>query len=249
MIELHDLYKSYRMGEVNLPILKGITLRIERGEFVAIMGPSGSGKSTLLNIIGCLDSIDRGSYVFGEIRVEKASDDEMADIRNKRIGFVFQQFNLLPRVAALRNVELPMEYARVPLDERRARAYEALRVVGLEERVHHTPSQLSGGQQQRVAIARALVNAPDILIADEPTGNLDSIASGEIMNLFSDLYNRGRTIVMVTHEIEIAAYARRIVRLRDGVVEKDTLNDHYKGSAPDQHVQYAFQAGSHSSQG
>ena len=221
MIELFDVYKNYQLGEVELPILKGISLRIERGEFLAIMGPSGSGKSTLLNIIGCLDTIDRGSYRFDDIEVESASDDELADIRNKRIGFVFQQFNLIPKINALRNVELPMEYAWAPPAARRARAFESLRMVGLEDRVHHTPTQLSGGQQQRVAIARALVNDPDILIADEPTGNLDSVAGREIMGLFSDLHARGRTIVMVTHEHEIAAFARRVVRLRDGVIEKD----------------------------
>lgn len=245
MIGLHDVYKSYRMGEVTLPVLKGISLCIERGEFVAIMGPSGSGKSTLLNIIGCLDSIDKGSYCFGDIKIEKASDDEMADIRNKRIGFVFQQFNLLPRVAALRNVELPMEYDRIPLAERRSRAYEALKVVGLEGRIHHTPSQLSGGQQQRVAIARALVNDPDILIADEPTGNLDSVVGREILSLFSDLHNRGRTIVMVTHEVEIAAYAQRVIRLRDGILEKDTTDDDCKAANPDQHVRYTLETGAH----
>ena len=221
MIELRDVYKSYRLGEVDLPVLKGITLRIERGEFLAIMGPSGSGKSTLLNLIGCLDTVDRGSYRFDGIEIDKASDDDLADIRNKRIGFVFQQFNLIPRINTLRNVELPLEYAWAPPAERRARAHEVLRMVGLEDRVHHTSLQLSGGQQQRVAIARAMVNDPDILIADEPTGNLDSAAGREIMGLFTDLHVRGRTIVMVTHEQEIAAHARRVVRLRDGVIEKD----------------------------
>jgi putative ABC transport system ATP-binding protein len=209
------------MGEMNLPVLKGISLNIAEGEFIAIMGSSGSGKSTLLNIIGCLDSIQKGYYRFNGINIEQATDNELADIRNRKIGFVFQQFNLIPRINALRNVELPLEYAWVSFDERQKRAYEALKLVGLEDRIYHTPSQLSGGQQQRVAIARALVSNPNIIIADEPTGNLDSLSGKEIMKLFSELHMLGKSVVMVTHEREIAEYAKRIVRLCDGIIEKD----------------------------
>ena len=221
MIALNAVCKSYRVGEVVLPVLKDVSLAIERGEFVAIMGPSGSGKSTLLNIVGCLDTLDTGSYRLGDIAIDAADDDALAQIRNRRLGFVFQLFNLLPRIDALRNVELPMVYAGVPAATRRERAQAALARVGLADRARHAPAQLSGGQQQRVAIARALVNAPDVLIADEPTGSLDSAVSREIMDLFQALNAAGMTVVMVTHEAEIAAYARRIVFLRDGRIERE----------------------------
>ena len=221
MIALNAVYKSYRMGEVVLPVLKDVSLTIDRGEFVAIMGPSGSGKSTLLNIIGCLDTLDTGSYRLGDVTIDSADDDALAQIRNRRLGFVFQFFNLLPRIDALRNVELPMVYAGVPAATRRARAQAALARVGLADRTRHAPAQLSGGQQQRVAIARALVNEPDVLIADEPTGSLDSAVSREIMDVFHALNAAGMTVAMVTHEAEIAAYARRIIFLRDGRIERE----------------------------
>lgn len=221
MIAIENAVKSYRRGEVVVPVLKGITLGIEAGQFVAIMGPSGSGKSTLLNIIGCLDTMDSGKYRLGGKNVEAASEDELATIRNRNLGFVFQLFNLIPRINARRNVELPLVYAGVVGRERRRRADVALQRVGLQTRAEHTPAQLSGGQQQRVAIARALVNEPEVLIADEPTGSLDTAISREIMQLFADLNRAGKTIVMVTHEPEIAAYAQRTIHLRDGVVERD----------------------------
>lgn len=221
MIDLCGVSKSYRLGEVVLAVLKGISLHIDAGEFVAIMGSSGSGKSTLLNVIGCLDTVDQGSYRLDDIAIESASEDELAALRNRRLGFVFQSFNLIPRINALRNVELPMIYHRVVPAERQRRAYAALKNVGLEDRATHSPAKLSGGQQQRVAIARALINTPDIIIADEPTGSLDSASGHDIMGLFSQLHQQGKTIVMVTHENEIAAYAQRIIYLRDGVVEKD----------------------------
>lgn len=221
MIVLNAVHKSYRLGEVVLPVLKDVSLTIERGEFVAIMGPSGSGKSTLLNIIGCLDTLDSGSYRLGDIAIDGADDDALAQIRNRRLGFVFQLFNLLPRIDALRNVELPMVYAGIPAATRRVRAQAALAQVGLADRARHAPAQLSGGQQQRVAIARSLVNEPDVLIADEPTGSLDSAVSREIMDVFHALNAAGMTVVMVTHEAEIAAYARRTVFLRDGRIERE----------------------------
>ena len=223
MIELNAVHKQYRIGDMILPVLKGVSLKVEAGEFVAIMGPSGSGKTTLLNIIGCLDNVDDGSYRFVGETVENADDDQLAVIRNHHIGFVFQIFNLIPRIDALRNVELPMLYGGVAPTERRRRALQALERVALAERARHTPAQLSGGQQQRVAIARALINEPDLLVADEPTGNLDSATGGEIMELFRELNAAGTTIVMVTHEEDIAARARRIVRLRDGVIVSDSL--------------------------
>lgn len=223
MIHLQGITKSYQLGDVPLPILKGVSLDIEAGDFVAIMGASGSGKSTLLNIIGCLDTFDDGQYRLQGIDVGSAGDDELAAVRNVHIGFVFQLFNLIPRINAVRNVELPMVYAGVPERQRRAQALEALEMVGLAERSDHTPSQLSGGQQQRVAIARALVNRPQLIIADEPTGSLDTRSGEEVMQLFEKLHEAGKTIVMVTHEEEIAAYAGRTVRMRDGLIEQDIV--------------------------
>ena len=223
MIQLHDVHKAYRLGEGSAPILKGVSLHIGAGDFVAIMGPSGSGKSTLMNILGCLDKMDSGEFRFHDRRVDEMSDDELAGLRNERIGFVFQLFNLLPRIDARRNVELPMVYAGVQPRERRERAEQALDRVGLGHRAGHSPAQLSGGQQQRVAIARALVNEPDLLIADEPTGSLDSAASRDVMAVFETLHAQGTTIVMVTHEEEIARHARRIVRVRDGFIERDEV--------------------------
>lgn len=221
MIQLSDICKHYLLGEVTLPILKGVSLHIAAGEFAAIMGPSGSGKSTLLNIIGCLDTANDGSYHLDRIPVDNLVDDELSRIRRTKLGFVFQMFNLIPRISALRNVELPLIYAGVPPKERKKRAFEALERVNLADRAEHVPAQLSGGQQQRVAIARALVNEPPVIIADEPTGSLDSVVSAEIMELFTMLHGQGKTIVMVTHEEDIAGYAERIVRLRDGRLEKD----------------------------
>lgn len=221
MIALNGVYKAYQVGTVKIPVLNGIDLRIETGEFVAIMGASGSGKTTLLNIIGCLDAIQTGTYRLGTTQVENADDSTLARIRNRHIGFVFQLFNLIPRINALRNVELPMIYSGLPSLQRRERALQALARVDLAERALHSPTQLSGGQQQRVAIARALVNNPDLLVADEPTGSLDSNTGHEIMRMFQTLNRAGMTLVMVTHEDEIAAYAKRIIRLRDGVIVGD----------------------------
>ena len=221
MIELRAVSKSYRIGEAAVPVLRGISLDVQAGEFVAIMGPSGSGKSTLLNIIGCLDTLDEGSYRFGSHDVGTLEDDDLTRLRSQQIGFVFQLFNLIPRIDALRNVALPMVYRRIPAHERTTRARNALERVGLSLRASHSPAQLSGGQQQRVAIARALVNDPALLIADEPTGSLDSTATREIMRLFQALHDGGKTIVMVTHEEEVARYAQRVVHLLDGVVDHE----------------------------
>lgn len=219
MILLSNASKSYRSGPLTLPVLKNVSLSINQGEFVAIMGSSGSGKSTLLNVIGCLDTLDSGTYqLFGQ-SVNHLSEDGLARVRLKYIGFVFQSFNLISRYSALRNVELPMVYSRTAPELRRRRAKHALDLVGLGERIHHTPAQLSGGQQQRIAIARALINNPHIIIADEPTGSLDSKTGHEIMHLFRRLHAAGKTIVMVTHEDDIAAYAQRIVRVKDGRVQ------------------------------
>ena len=225
LIELKNITKSYPLGDGELQILKGIDLQIEKGEFVAIMGPSGSGKSTLMNILGCLDKPTSGSYSLDGVRVEGLSSDELASIRNKKIGFVFQGFNLLSRTTALENVELPMVYANIDSGERRKRAEKALDSVGLKERMHHQPNQLSGGQQQRVAIARAVVNDAPIIFADEPTGNLDTKMSVDIMNLFSKLNeDLGRTIILVTHEEDIARYAKRIIKIVDGEIHSDIRN-------------------------
>lgn len=221
MIVLKDIVKIYHMGKVEVPALRGISLEIKGGEFLAIMGPSGSGKSTLLNIMGCLDRPTSGTYTFEEVSVEKLSDDQLAHIRNSKIGFVFQNFNLLSRISARRNAELPLIYSGISLRERETKAQKALIAVGLEHRVSHRPGELSGGEQQRVAIARALINQPSIILADEPTGNLDSQAAGEIMDIFRKLNQSGITILLVTHETDIAAYARRIIRLRDGKVVSD----------------------------
>ena len=222
VIDIADVWKTYRMGTQEVHALRGASLAVERGEYVAIMGPSGSGKSTLMNVVGCLDVPTSGVYRLDGRDVGRLSDDELAAVRNGQIGFVFQTFNLLPRQDCLQNVELPLVYAGVGRAERRDRATEALRRVGLGDRLDHRPNELSGGQRQRVAVARALVNRPAILLADEPTGNLDSATSDEIMRLFEQLYRAGNTLLVVTHEDEIAAHARRVVRLRDGVVETDT---------------------------
>ena len=221
LIETNDLWKTYVMGSEEIHALRGVSIQIERGEYVAIMGPSGSGKSTLMNLIGCLDTPTKGSYMLNGKQVGQMNDNELARIRNEEIGFVFQTFNLLPRASALHNVELPLVYAAVPSKDRQARARAALEKVELGERMNHRPNELSGGQRQRVAIARALVNNPSILLADEPTGNLDSKTGNEIMALFDKLHEAGNTIILVTHEADIAAYARRAIHLRDGKIEKD----------------------------
>jgi putative ABC transport system ATP-binding protein len=221
LIETRDLWKTYVMGEEQIHALQGVSIEIEKGEYIAIMGPSGSGKSTLMNLIGCLDTPTKGSYLLNGQEVASMNDDELARIRNEEIGFVFQTFNLLPRATALHNVELPLIYAGMPSKERQERAKQALEKVELMSRATHRPNELSGGQRQRVAIARALVNDPSILLADEPTGNLDSKTGIEIMGVFDRLHAGGNTIVLVTHEADIAAYAHRVVSIRDGQVEKD----------------------------
>ena len=221
IILTHKLTREYDMGSEQVRALKGVSLQIRRNEYVAVMGPSGSGKSTLMNLIGCLDTPTGGEYWLNGHQVSSLQDDDLARIRNKEIGFVFQTFNLLPRATALHNVELPLIYAGLPTRTRRVRAERALSRVGLADRMHHKPNELSGGQRQRVAIARALVNEPSILLADEPTGNLDSGTSAEIMQVFADLHGQGQTVVMVTHEADIAAHAARVVTLRDGLVAAD----------------------------
>jgi putative ABC transport system ATP-binding protein len=221
LIETRELWKTYVMGDEEIHALRGVSIEIHRGEYVAIMGPSGSGKSTLMNLIGCLDTPSKGSYLLNEKEVAAMNDDELARIRNEEIGFVFQTFNLLPRATALHNVELPLVYAGVTGKVRQERAREALAKVELTERASHRPNELSGGQRQRVAIARALVNNPSILLADEPTGNLDSKTGNEIMGVFDKLHESGNTILIVTHEADIAAYAHRAIHIRDGQVEKD----------------------------
>ncbi len=224
LFTLKNLKKYYKVGTVVVKALKGIDLTIKKNEYVAIMGPSGSGKSTLMNIIGCLDTATEGDYILNGTNVSLLVDDQLAEIRNKEIGFVFQTFNLLPRYTALENVVLPLIYAGVGKETRIARGVETMRNVGLEDRMEHRPNELSGGQRQRVAVARALVNNPSIILADEPTGNLDSKTSIDIMNLFEDIYDQGNTIIVVTHEEDIARHARRIVRLRDGLIESDEIN-------------------------
>ncbi len=221
LIQTEDLWKTYLMGSEEIHALRGVSLEIERNEYVAIMGPSGSGKSTLMNLIGCLDTPTRGSYWINGKLASELDDDQLAYLRNREIGFVFQTFNLLPRATALGNVELPLVYRGLPAAERREKAQEALRMVELADRMDHRPSELSGGERQRVAIARALVNSPSILLADEPTGNLDSATGAEIMNLFNRLNREGNTLLVVTHERDVAACARRIIHIRDGMVERD----------------------------
>jgi putative ABC transport system ATP-binding protein len=225
MITTHDLWKTYVMGEEEIHALRGLSINIERGEYVAIMGPSGSGKSTLMNLIGCLDTPTKGSYLLNGKEVAEMNDDDLARIRNEEIGFVFQTFNLLPRATALHNVELPLVYAGVSSKDRQTRAMQALEKVELTSRSTHRPNELSGGQRQRVAIARALVNNPSILLADEPTGNLDSKTGEEIMAVFSRLHQGGNTIILVTHEADIAAHAHRVIYVRDGQVEKDVVQE------------------------
>ncbi len=225
VIHLEDIRKSYFMGNQELKILKGLNIDILRNEYVALMGPSGSGKSTLMNILGCLDSPTSGKYILNGKDVSTMPDNDLADIRNKEIGFVFQQFNLLPRLTALENVALPLVYAGIPKKTRTEMAQEVLRKVDLMDRSHHKPNELSGGQCQRVAIARALVNNPSIILADEPTGNLDTKTSYEIMSIFSKIHEDGNTVVLVTHEEDISNYAKRVIRLRDGLLESDRTKD------------------------
>ena len=224
LIETRDLWKTYVMGSEEIHALRGVSVSLERGEYVAIMGPSGSGKSTLMNLIGCLDVPSSGQYFLRGQEVSQLDEDELAEIRNREIGFVFQTFHLLPRQTALRNVELPLVYAGMRAGARHQRALELLRMVGLDKRADHRPNELSGGERQRVAIARALVNEPALLLADEPTGNLDSRTGKEILELFDHLHSRGHTIVLVTHDPEVGKRAARVVRVRDGKVESDTLN-------------------------
>lgn len=221
LIQIDDLWKTYQMGAEEIHALRGVSFSIRRGSYVAIMGPSGSGKSTLMNLIGCLDTPSKGKYLLNTRLVSEMDDDELAHIRNKEIGFVFQTFNLLPRASALHNVELPLIYNGTPAQERKERAIKALQNVELGERIYHRPNELSGGQRQRVAVARALVNNPSLILADEPTGNLDSATSAEIMQLFDALHQRGNTILLVTHENDIAQHAHRIIRLLDGKISVD----------------------------
>ena len=225
LIKIEDLWKTYQMGAEEIHALRGVSFTIKRGAYVAIMGPSGSGKSTMMNLIGCLDTPSKGQYYLNTRLVSEMDDDELAHIRNKEIGFVFQTFNLLPRASALHNVELPLIYNGTPAHERKDRAIEALQSVELGERLYHRPNELSGGQRQRVAIARALVNNPSLILADEPTGNLDSATSAEIMTLFDALHARGNTIILVTHESDIAAHAHRVIRLLDGQISSDEITE------------------------
>jgi putative ABC transport system ATP-binding protein len=225
VIELRNVVKTYRMGQVEVHALRGVSLTVERGDFVAIMGASGSGKSTLMNIIGCLDVPSRGQYRLDGVDVRRLDDRALARVRNRKIGFVFQSFNLIPRTSALANVELPLAYAGVHQKERNRRALAALRAVGLEDRADHMPNEMSGGQQQRAAVARAIATNPALVLADEPTGNLDTASSAEVMQVFSRLNSEGRTVVVITHEDDIAAYTRRVVHLRDGHIVSDARQD------------------------
>ena len=224
IIQLENIYKNYYLGKTELPVLKDISLTIEKNEYVALMGPSGSGKSTLMNILGCLDTISKGKYMLNNIDVSSLRDNELALIRNKNIGFVFQTFNLMPRMSAWENVALPLVYAGISASEREKKAKDMLDAVGLSDRSHHRPNELSGGQKQRVAIARALVNNPSIILADEPTGNLDSKTSVEIMGIFERIHSEGNTVILVTHEDDISRYAHRIVKLKDGEINSDEKN-------------------------
>jgi putative ABC transport system ATP-binding protein len=228
LIKIKDLGRKYIIGAETIHALKSVTLNINKGEFVALMGPSGSGKSTLMNLLGCLDTPTKGEYILNGINVSEMSESELATVRNKEIGFVFQTFNLLPRSTAQDNVALPLIYAGVKKKDRDQRSIQALENVGLGNRVHHKPNELSGGQRQRVAVARALINNPSIILADEPTGNLDSKTSEEIMGLIEDIHAKGNTIIIVTHEEDIAQHAHRIVRMRDGLIEEDFLNENIK---------------------
>jgi putative ABC transport system ATP-binding protein len=232
LIIINDIGRKYVIGAEIIHALKSVTLNINKGEFVALMGPSGSGKSTLMNILGCLDTPTKGDYILNGIHVSEMSDNELAEVRNKEIGFVFQTFNLLPRSSSLDNVALPLVYAGVSRQEREERARKTLENVGLGNRVDHKPNELSGGQRQRVAVARALINNPSIILADEPTGNLDTKTSVEIMGLLEDIHAKGNTIILVTHEEDIAQHAHRIVRMRDGLIEKDYLNENIKTVSP-----------------
>lgn len=226
VIKIEGIKKIYTLGTQTVKALDGVSISINRNEYVAIMGPSGSGKSTLMNILGCLDTPTEGNYLLNGTDVSNMDDNELSEVRNREIGFIFQSFNLLPRYNAMENVALPLIYSGIPRSEREQRAVEALNNVGLGDRTEHRPSELSGGQRQRVAIARALINKPSIVLADEPTGNLDTKTSIDIMQLFEQIYKSGNTVIIVTHEEDIANYARRIVRLRDGKIESDTVNEH-----------------------